>query len=133
MSHRFLIRLRHFSRLLVTATMVAILSIDIAHAVEMTLIPQGEFFMGTPADGESFDDEHPQRKVFVSAFWIDGYEVTNTDYARFVRETGHRIPENANPSATLWEHGAPLPGIENHPVINIGWDDAVQYCRWVNK
>ena len=64
---------------------------DMVHAAEMILIPQGEFFMGSPADGESFDDERPQRKVFVSAFWIDRYEVTNTDYERFIRETDHRV------------------------------------------
>jgi formylglycine-generating enzyme required for sulfatase activity len=102
-------------------------------ADDMVLIPQGEFYMGSPDGTDSFDDEHPQRKVFLSAFWMDRYEATNAAYERFVRETGHRMPENTNPAATLWEHGAPIAGIADHPVINIGWDDAVQYCRWAGK
>jgi formylglycine-generating enzyme required for sulfatase activity len=120
--------------LLFMATLTLLAFISYAHAAsDMVLVPQGEFFMGTPADGESFDDEHPQRKVFLSAFWIDRFEVTNEAYERFVRQTGHRIPENANPAATLWENRAPIAGIADHPVINIGWDDAVDYCRWAGK
>ena len=43
---------------------------------EMILIPAGEFIMGSP-EGEGDDDEHPQHTVFLYAFYIDKYEVTN--------------------------------------------------------
>jgi formylglycine-generating enzyme required for sulfatase activity len=38
---------------------------------DMVMIPAGEFLMGSPDDGLSFDDERPQRTVFVSSFRID--------------------------------------------------------------
>ncbi len=99
----------------------------------MALVPAGEFIMGSPEGSDGFPDERPQRRVFVSAFWIDRYEVTNSAYERFVSATGHRIPANVKPSVTLWENGAPLPGSHDHPVVNVSWDDAQAYCRWAGK
>lgn len=99
-------------------------------ADSMVLIPAGEFLMGDPGGSDGFPDERPQRRVYVGAFRIDRYEVTNADYESFVRETGHRPPANANPAVTLWENGAPIPGIADHPVVNVGWEDAAAYCRW---
>ncbi len=89
--------------------------------------------MGSPAGSDGFDDERPQRRVYLSAFWMDRHEVTNAAYERFVRATGHRPPANQNPAVTLWEHGAPLPGTAEHPVVNVSWDDALAYCRWAGK
>lgn len=102
-------------------------------ATEAVLVPAGEFVMGSPAGSEGFPDERPQRLVFVSAFRIDRYETTNGAYARFVRETGHPPPANLNPAVTVWEQGAPLPGIGDHPVVNVSWEDAVAFCRWAGK
>jgi len=49
----------------------------------MVLVPAGEFLMG--AD-DAYADERPARRVTVSAFYIDRYEVTNAQFAAFVRE-----------------------------------------------
>ena len=99
----------------------------------MVIVPAGEFLMGSPAGGDGFDDEQPQRRVFISAFWIDRYEVTNAAYQRFVQATGHRAPANSNPAVTLWEQNAPISGIDQHPVVNVSWEDAATYCRWLGK
>lgn len=99
----------------------------------MILIPAGEFTMGTPEGSDGLADEHPERRVFVGNFYLDRFEVTNDAYFEFVLATGHRIPENAKPSATLWTHGFPLPQIKTHPVVNVSWEDAVAYCRWTGK
>lgn len=99
----------------------------------MVLVPAGEFMMGTSADSDGLPDEHPLRLVYVSAFWIDRYEVTNTLYQQFVQATGYQAPANASPASTLWEHNAPLPGIEQHPVVNVSWLDAVAFCHWAEK
>jgi formylglycine-generating enzyme required for sulfatase activity len=99
----------------------------------MVLVPAGEFLMGSPLGSDGFSDEQPLRRVYVSAFWIDRYEVTNLHYLRFVQATGHAAPQNTNPSFTLWEQGGPPAHIETHPVVNVSWHDAVAYCHWVGK
>lgn len=114
--------------------LVLVLSNGTGHADDgMAYIPAGEFTMGNPPGDDAFDDESPQRRVYVSAFWMDRYEVTNEEYKTFVRATAHRVPENVSPQVTVWERGDPLPGIDRHPVINIGWTDADDYCRWAGK
>jgi formylglycine-generating enzyme required for sulfatase activity len=100
---------------------------------DMVLVPAGEFTMGTPAGSGGLPDEHPARLVYLSAFWIDRYEVTNAAYETFVQATDYVAPANANPVSTLWEHNRPLPGIEQHPVVNVSWLDAVAFCRWAGK
>jgi formylglycine-generating enzyme required for sulfatase activity len=100
---------------------------------DMALIPPGEFTMGTPEGSDGFPDEHPERRVYLSGYLIDRFEVTNHAYAAFVHATGHRAPENSNQAATLWANNQPVPGIEQHPVVNVSWDDAATYCRWVGK
>lgn len=98
----------------------------------MVEIPAGEFLMGSPP-GQGLSDERPQRSVYLRAFLIDRYEVTNAQYERFVTATGHAVPTNPNPAVTLWHDGRPIPGSEAHPVVNVSWHDAVAYCRWAGK
>jgi len=100
---------------------------------DMILVPTGEFRMGAPAGSGGLPDEQPERAVLLSAFYIDRFEVTNEAYFLFVSMTGHRIPENPNPAATLWKDRRPMPGIERHPVVNVSWTDADAYCRWAGK
>ncbi|HEU4500571.1 MAG TPA: formylglycine-generating enzyme family protein [Nitrospira sp.] len=99
----------------------------------MVLIPAGEFTMGTPAGTDGLADEHPQRSVFLSSFYIDRYELSNAKYFEFVSATRHRMPENSNTASTLWTNGKPMSGIEQHPVVNVSWTDAEAYCRWAGK
>jgi formylglycine-generating enzyme required for sulfatase activity len=100
---------------------------------EMVVIPAGEFLMGSPDDGLSFDDERPQRNVFIDSFRMDRHEVTNARYRQFVAATGHPAPSHQKPELTLWVHGMPIPGSGQHPVVNVTWEDAVAYCRWQSK
>ncbi|HLF86529.1 MAG TPA: formylglycine-generating enzyme family protein [Nitrospiria bacterium] len=100
------------------------------HDDDMVLIPAGEFIMGSngrsAAEGEGDLDERPTRKVYVDAFYIDRYEVTNSGYKRFVDTTGHRMP-------VKWKEGIYPPGKGDHPVAYVSWTDAYSYCRWVGK
>jgi len=100
---------------------------------DMVLVPTGEFRMGAPAGSGGLPDEQPERAVLLSAFYIDRFEVTNEAYFLFVSMSGHRMPENSNPAATLWKDRRPMPGIERHPVVNVSWTDADTYCRWAGK
>lgn len=99
----------------------------------MVRVAAGEFRMGAASAAGGLPDEQPERSVFLDAFYIDRFEVTNDAYFQFVSSTGHRVPENVNPAATLWKDRTPQPGIEQHPVVNVSWTDADAYCRWVGK
>jgi iron(II)-dependent oxidoreductase len=103
---------------------------------EMVLVPAGEFTMGiTEAElnqlylldereNPIFATELPASRVYLGAYYIDRYPVTNYQYRRFIRETGHREPSLLNHSA--W--GQPM-----QPVVFVGWEDARAYARWSGK
>jgi formylglycine-generating enzyme len=52
----------------------------------MVWIPGGTFLMGSD---DHYPEEAPAHKVTVDGFWIDRRPVTNAEFARFVRKTGH--------------------------------------------
>ncbi len=89
--------------------------------------------MGTADEGEGFADEHPQRKIYLQGFWIDITETTNQQYETFVNATGHPPPAHENPRLNLWANGTFHPGTEQHPVVNVTWNDAQAFCHWKKK
>ena len=89
----------------------------------MVYVPGGEFSMGS-ANGDDF--ERPPHRVSVKPFFIDLYEVTCADYARFVEQTGHAPPPG-------WPGGKPPPGAGRRPVTGVSWDDAVAYAKWAGR
>lgn len=88
----------------------------------MMLVPAGEFTMGSNA-GSSH--EKPEHKVFLDAYYMDMYEVTVGEYAKFLEATGMNPP----PMWTTMDE----PVYENHPVVNVDWSDANKYCKWAGK
>lgn len=94
-------------------------------------------------------DERPAHRVNVPEFLVGVHEVTQADYARFVKATGHRAPGvHAVPSVVpkdkldsfrklatgyAWKNGRPPAGKENHPVVLVTWEDAKAYCDWLAK
>src|SRR5664279_2157164 len=52
----------------------------------MTWVPGGTFRMGSEA---FYVEERPVHEVTVDGFWIDPYEVTNAEFARFAAATGY--------------------------------------------
>jgi len=70
--------------------------------------------------------EHPTSRTFVPAFYIDVLEVTNDQYARFVRAAQHPPPPH-------FVNGRPPPGKGDHPVVNVSYADAEAYSRWAGK
>ncbi len=54
----------------------------------MVWIPGGSFRMGAD-NGQAQPDEYPKHTVTVSGFWIDRTEVTNAQFAAFVKATGY--------------------------------------------
>lgn len=68
----------------------------------------------------------PVTRVAVRDFSIAETEVTNAQYAEFVKETGHTAPSG-------WKNGAFSKGEESFPVTNVSYTDALAFCRWLEK
>ncbi|MDT4967028.1 MAG: eukaryotic-like serine/threonine-protein kinase [Acidobacteriota bacterium] len=89
----------------------------------MAYVPGGEFTLGRDAGDEY---ERPAHKVTVRPFFVDQYEVTNEDYAKFVKGTNHRAPSN-------WVGGSYTAVVGRKPVTGVSWDDASDYAKWAGK
>jgi len=86
-------------------------------------VPAGEFVMGNDAGPKN---ERPQRSVYLDAFEIDRYEVTNVQYQRFLQVTGREPPP-------YWSGADYPPGQADVPVVGVTWEDADAYCAWTGR
>ena len=102
----------------------------------MVLIPAGEFQMGSDT-GEA--DEKPVRTVYVDAFYMDKYAVTNADYKKFVDANPKwhkdRIEKKYHDGnyLALWEEDDYPSGQADHPVVYVSWYAAMAYAQWAGK
>jgi formylglycine-generating enzyme required for sulfatase activity len=88
----------------------------------MVLVPKGEFAMGSKT---GFAHEGPVHRVVLDAFYMDKYEVTVGQYARFLEATSLGAP----PDWSMMNQ----PAHQKRPVVNMDWSDANRYCRWAGK
>jgi eukaryotic-like serine/threonine-protein kinase len=97
-------------------------------------------------------------QVALAPFFIDRYEVTNRDFARFVREGGYRRRElwkhpfvkdrktlsfdeamtelhdsTGMRGPRAWANGSYPPGLDDHPVASVTWYEAAAYAEWAGK
>ncbi len=84
-------------------------------------VPAGEFWMGS----KNMVDEQPLHLVYLNRYGIAKTPVTNSQYQIFLEATKHKVPEH-------WQDGKFLQGQENYPVVNVSWNDAVAYCKWLS-
>ena len=104
--------------------------------VPMVLIPTGEFQMGSDT-GEA--DEKPVHTVYLDAFHIDVYPVTNADYKKFVDANPQwqkdSIPEKYHDGdyLALWRENDYPKEKADHPVVYVSWYAAMAYAQWSGK
>lgn len=99
---------------------------------EMVYIPAGDFLMGsTDADKNADNDEKPQHRVYLDAFWIDKYEVMNAQYKKCVDAGKCKLPNSTESSTREQYYGNSQH--DNYPVLNVPWEYANQYCTWAQK
>jgi formylglycine-generating enzyme required for sulfatase activity len=122
--------------------------------IEFVAIQPGTFTMGSPqtppgsGPGNRVGDERPEHKVTISkGFWLGKYEITRGQFAAFVRATGYRTDaekagrSNGRRKDGTWEN---IPGsswkdplvfkqTDEHPVMNVGLNDARAFCEWATK
>ena len=105
-----------------------LLTIESPVRPELVLVPAGEFLMGSDprVDRDASGDEQPQHRLSLPEFYIGKVPVTNAQYAGFVQATRRKAPEG-------WRNEAFPAGKAEHPVVNVTWRDAVDYCRWLSE
>ena len=94
---------------------------DCPECPEMVVVPAGSFMMGSD---DGFSNEKPRHRVTIAKpFAVGKYEVTFAEWDACVAAGGcggHR------PGDRGWGRG-------RRPVINVRWDDAKAYVRWLNR
>jgi len=90
---------------------------------DLVAIEGGIFKMGRD-DGPG--QERPAHSIQMPAFFMDRTEVTNAEYAVFVRETNHEAPG-------YWSGGKPPFGQELWPVVTVSQEDANEFAAWRSK
>jgi formylglycine-generating enzyme required for sulfatase activity len=109
----------------------------------MIEIPEGEFLMGTSeenikqlqlkesdwayewSDNDLFAAEQPHHRVYLPAFQIAKFPVTNADYHIFIWDIGHRLPRD-------WTSFTFRDDTDTHPVVGVSKTDAEAYIKWLN-
>ena len=89
----------------------------------MVYIPDGVFRMGSE-DADTY--ESPVHEVTVAPFFMDRTEVSNEQYAAFLKATNHAAPPD-------WKDNQYPPNAGQMPVVNVSWQDANDYAAWAGK
>jgi len=90
-----------------------------AKGIVMVFVPAGKFTMGT---NNGDDDEKPPHEVYLDAYYIDKYEVTNSLYKVCVDSDQCKLPSDVRRyDDSLYA---------NHPVVYVSWEMAETYCSW---
>jgi formylglycine-generating enzyme required for sulfatase activity len=117
----------------------------------MLYVPRGEFSMGTD---DGYENEKPPHTVALDDYWIDQTEVTNIMFRQFVDATGYRTDAESLDKSLVYQPGkftetpkkwvkvlgadwlhpqgpdSNIDGLDDHPVVQISWNDAAAYCAW---
>jgi len=126
---------------------------------EMILIPAGEFSMGSSQEeinilskkfnisSKELSSEVPCHTVYLDAYYIDKYEVTNGQFKEFIDGGGYNNDrywteegwnwkeKNAYSEPKWWLSGKyhSGPDYPDYPVTGISWYEASAYASWAGK
>ena len=104
------------------------------------LIQAGAFWMGRDGGG----DEAPLHRVYVRDFWLERHKVTNAEFAAFLNARGIASADGERrydaddadarirlaPAAGQHAGWVVDRGYERHPVVEVSWFGARDYCAW---
>ena len=100
---------------------------------EMVLIKGGTFTMGW----NQREEQRGEHTVTVPSFYLDKHEVTNSEYADFIKDTGWPVPA-IDPTLkgtywAPWNGNNPPSGREHWPVTNVSLSDVEAFAGWLSK
>ena len=117
--------------------------------MKLMLIPAGKFLMGSPKDEKGRSDDENQYEVEITKpFYLGMYTVTVGHFRKFVKDAGYQTEaekdgqggggynaeitdldfgKKYNWQNTGWEQ------TDDHPVVNVTWNDAMAFCEWLSK
>jgi formylglycine-generating enzyme required for sulfatase activity len=94
---------------------------DCASCPHMTIVPAGEFTMGSPPAEQQAEAQH--RVTIATPFAVSKFEITFDDWNACVSDGGC---DNARPNDEGWGRG-------RHPVIHMSFDLAKAYVAWLSR
>jgi formylglycine-generating enzyme required for sulfatase activity len=96
-------------------------------AMELMLVPAGEFVMG---ESTGWSDERPAARIRIEKpFWMGTFEVTNEQYGRFDPTHDSRYAQTHGITAA---RGFPL-NRPSQPAVRVSWYRALDFCRWLSQ
>ena len=127
--------MRHLLAPLTAACLLLCVGVPRAQAPaadSMASVPAGDYWMGRTRlwlmdeigwQIRDRQDDRPVHRVSLDAFSIDRHEVTNGEYAAYVKATGPAAPYH-------WGGAEPPSAKALLPVYNVSWHEAAAYCTW---
>jgi formylglycine-generating enzyme required for sulfatase activity len=107
---------------------------------KMVAIPAGSFTIGSPSTDKNRDtDEGPQKKILLSAFWIEEHEVTFAEWDAFFKNMD--VPQTkaiavdavSRPTAQYIDLTWGMGRDANHPTNSMSHQAAIMYCKWLSE
>ena len=91
---------------------------------KMVLVPSQQFIMG---NNNGADHEKPEHKVDIPAFFMDVFEVTNSEFLRFLHDSGYKA------TGKLAHLNESKFNSKMHPVTDVSYEDALAYANFYEK
>lgn len=112
-------------------------------------IPKGTFKMGSPmSDKDRYENETQHEVTLSRDFYMGLYEVTRGQFRKFVEDTGYKTEAEEGDGAYGWNskgkeeyeknkdfiwRTAGYDQTDDHPVVNVSWNDAARFAEWQSK
>jgi formylglycine-generating enzyme required for sulfatase activity len=109
---------------------------------KMVRVKEGEFIRGA-LKGESHGDDKPVRHIYIDAFMIGKYPVTNEEFKEFISDKGYEKKKFWTLEGWQWlkENNILVPQYwydrkwngPNFPVVGVSWYEASAYAVWLSE